>query len=84
MYNGPHAKYKLFLSDFKETRILSTDFRKLLRFHENPVTAELLHTDRQTDTKKLIVAFHDFSNTPKNTSVWCIYQITEHNISSLA
>jgi len=65
MYTSPHAKYQFFLSDFKETRFLSTDFRKLLKFHENPVRAELFHMVGWTDTKKLTVAFRDFSNTPK-------------------
>jgi len=31
MYIGLHVKYPLFLSDFKETCIFSTDFRKILR-----------------------------------------------------
>ena len=82
------CKYQLFLSDFKETRFLSTDFRKLLKFHENPVRAELFHADRRTDgrtdTKKLIVAFRDYSNTPKNTSIWCMHWTTQHKICSLA
>jgi hypothetical protein len=31
----------------------------------NPVRAELLHADRRTDMK-LIVAFRNFANAPKN------------------
>jgi hypothetical protein len=31
-----------------------------------PVKAELLHTDGQTGTAKLIVAFRNFANAPKN------------------
>jgi len=31
-----------------------------------PVEAELVHTDGQTDKKKLIVGFRNFSNAPKN------------------
>jgi hypothetical protein len=38
MYTGLQVKYPLFLSDFNETSIFSTDFRKLLRikFYKNP------------------------------------------------
>ena len=39
-----------------------------------PVEADLFHadeqTDRQTDMTKLIVAFHNFANMPKNQSVY--------------
>jgi hypothetical protein len=31
-----------------------------------PVGTEQFHADRQTDTMKQTVAFHDFSNVPKN------------------
>ena len=32
-----------------------------------PVDTELLHTDRQTDIRKLTVAFHSFTNVPKES-----------------
>jgi len=36
MYIGLlHVKCRLFLSDFNETRVLSTGFRKIIKFHEN-------------------------------------------------
>jgi len=46
-------------------------FEKSFKFHENrTVGAELFGADRetggQTDMKKLIVAFHNFANAPKN------------------
>jgi hypothetical protein len=31
-----------------------------------PVEAELFHADRRTDMTKLIVAFRNFANAPKN------------------
>jgi len=33
-----------------------------------PVGAELFHADRRTDVTKLIVAFRNFVNAPKNCS----------------
>jgi hypothetical protein len=32
------------------------------------ITAELFHTDRQTDMTKLTVDFSNFANTPENAS----------------
>ena len=65
MYIGLHVKYPLFLSDFDETWIFSTDFRKILKTSNSmkirPVGAELFHADGQTDMTKLIVAFRNFA-----------------------
>jgi hypothetical protein len=69
---GLHIKYWLFLSDFNETGIFSTDFRKMFKivFHENTSSGNrLVHcgkTDGRTDMTKLIVAFSHFGNAPKN------------------
>ena len=50
-----HLKYPLFLSDFNETRIFSTGFKKFsyIKFHENirPARAELLHENGQMDRR---------------------------------
>jgi hypothetical protein len=41
--------------------VQTTTFIKIL-----PLGAEQFHADRQTDTTKLTVAFHNFVNMPKN------------------
>ena len=58
MYIGLHVKYPLFLSDLNETWILSTDFRKILKYEisEN-LGAELFQADGRTDMTQLIVTF---------------------------
>jgi len=49
MYIGFHVKYPLFLSDFNETWIFTTDIRKKIKFHENPSGGNLIVTCGQTD-----------------------------------
>jgi hypothetical protein len=39
-----------------------------------PVGAELFHADGRTDITKLIVAFRNFANAPKNNSVNAVYR----------
>ena len=71
------VKYPFFLSDFTETLIFSTDFRKtkssnLIKIRL--VRAELFHADGRTDMTKLIAAFRNFSNAPKHSTV-CPYRV---------
>ena len=77
MYTGLHVKYLLFLSHFKATWILSTDFRgktptpNFMKIC--PVGAELFHaegreTDRQIEITMLIDAFRHFANAPNNNN----------------
>ena len=53
MYIDIHVKYPLFLFDFNETWIISTDFEKNVQISNlmkiRPVGVELFHVDRQTD-----------------------------------
>jgi hypothetical protein len=45
MYIGLHLKYPLFLYDFNETGVCSTDLRKILEY---PAGAELFRADGET------------------------------------
>jgi hypothetical protein len=62
MYIGLHVKYQLFLSDFKENWIFSSEFWKDEIFNENPSRGNRGGpygiTDRQTDMTKLTVALY--------------------------
>jgi hypothetical protein len=46
--------------DLFSTNIQTSDGMKIL-----PTGAELFHADRRTDMTKLIVALHNYANTPK-------------------
>jgi hypothetical protein len=62
--------FPLFLSDFNETWILSTDFRKnqISNFMKiRQVGAELFQADGRTDMIKLTVAFRKFAKAPENS-----------------
>ena len=74
---GFHVKYLFFLSDFNESRIFSTDFRKIFKHqllwksvHWEPDCSTRI--DRRTDMTNLIVAFRNFANAPKN-SWWILW-----------
>jgi hypothetical protein len=70
MYIGLHVKYTLVLSDFDETWIFSTYFRKILTYQISWKSVQRepkcsMWTDGRTDMTKLIVAFRNFANAPK-------------------
>jgi hypothetical protein len=73
------CKVPLFLSDFNETWILSTEFRKILKYQMSWKSVEPEpscyvqtdgrtdgQTDRRTDMTKQIVTFRNFANPSKN------------------
>ena len=75
IYIGLHVKYPLFLSDFNDTWIFSTDFRKILTYQVPWKSVQWEQScsmwadgrsDRRTDKTKLIVAFRNTANAPKN------------------
>jgi len=70
------------LSDFNETSLFSIDFRKYsnIKFHENPSSGSPVVAcgrtgGRQTDMRKIIVAFRSFANAPKKDQVLCRVQV---------
>jgi hypothetical protein len=67
MWQRLHVKYPLFLSDFNETWIFSTDFWKKalnIKFHQNPCSESWVVPYRQMDMTKLVVVFRNFANAP--------------------
>ena len=61
MWKRFHVKYPLLLSDFNETWIISTDFRKKKKAQiSSLIKIRPVGTDGRTDMTKLIVAFRNF------------------------
>ena len=83
MSSAPYVKYLLFLSDLKETWIFMTVFQKILEYqiHKYLFSGSWVvpcgRTNGWTDTMKLIVAFSNFVNEPKNKSLHIRYVIWE-------
>jgi hypothetical protein len=77
-YTGLQVKCPLFLSDFNETWIISTDFRNIVKYQIswNPSSGSRVvpcgqtdgRTDGRTDMTKLVIGFRNFANAPKNES----------------
>jgi hypothetical protein len=76
------VQYLLFLSDFlMKPKFSLQAFEKYykIKFHENPSSgAGLFHADGQTDRMKLIVAFRNVANAPKNS----VYVMCAHALVS--
>jgi hypothetical protein len=73
----PSSKVSVLFSDFKETLIFSTDFRKILKlkFHEIRSSGSRVvggRIDRQTDIAKLIDALRNYANAPTNEILRCL------------
>jgi hypothetical protein len=49
MYIGLQVKYRLLLSGFNETRTVSTDFRKTLKYKFSRKSVHSFHEDRRMD-----------------------------------
>ena len=84
MYIGLHVKYPLSLSEFNASSILSTDFQKIHEYQISRKSAQWEpscsmraddRTDGQADMTKLIVAFRNFVNRPKNLCYCRLWRI---------
>jgi len=72
MSSGFHVKYQFFLSDLNENSNFLEFFEKQsnIKFRENPFSGSRVvpcgQTDGPTDMTKLIAAFRNSANAPKN------------------
>ena len=67
MYIGLHVKYPLFCPILMKLEFSGQLFEKYsnIKFHENPLSGSGVVPCGWTDTTKLIVAPHNFANSPK-------------------
>jgi hypothetical protein len=86
MSNRLYVKYPLFLSDFNEIWIFSTDFRRSLKYEVSLKSVKwepsyVMPTEGQTDMTKLIVAFRNFANAPKKRTTAELKVIGKYSFS---
>jgi hypothetical protein len=73
-----HAKYPLFLPDFNQTRNVSTNFRKTIKYQISRKSVQWvpscsMHTNGQADKTKLKVVFRNIPNAPVALLVLLIF-----------
>jgi len=79
-----HVRYPIFLPDFNEIWIFSTDLHKVpsIRFHGNTSSESRADACGQADMTKTIRAFRHCANTPKLYTVMCLIEATLHRLFS--
>jgi hypothetical protein len=73
MYIGLHVRYPLFLPILMKIKISRQVFEKYsdIKFYENPSGGSQVVPCGRTDMTKLIVAFRNIANVPKNALSVC-------------